>query len=380
MSDRLIVPDEGKISILSRVAPVPDEWAILVRLFVNEVTPGDSSTVDDFEEPDFPGYAPQVLAAGDPPTVAAPGLVQQVLVPVVFTPSEDIEPTSILGWFAVDGAGNCNMACRFETPAVLEDAGVGLSIAITRQECNCVPPAPPEPPAPPPPPVGGETCEEAPTAVLPFSGSLTLAPGEERWWYYEPDDPGQDYYVIFDQTGGTGEAQLANGSCSLLATLLTVTSGCDTESDTFTDWLWLVLRNTGITPIDCTFSWGFGECPVAPPVAPPTPGPTCADRSMLIDDQWMTVTIPAGGTRWFGNVPIPGSVPFYLKVYWDVFGPALAGELFTGTDCDGLIHALDVTVPGRYDLTFIGLAKNFLRLDNPSGSAVSVAVGFSRFP
>lgn len=94
------------------------DWSLL-QLYQNDVTPDANSTVDQFEEATFPGYAQVQL------TMSAVSLNSENI-PVSqsnlchFQPTDDTLANTIYGIYITDSDGALIVAERFDTPITLD--------------------------------------------------------------------------------------------------------------------------------------------------------------------------------------------------------------------------------------------------------------------
>lgn len=103
-----------------------------IRLFFNNFFPNAASTVMDFAEPTFTGYARQsLLTAFPPPLKVYDGLYESRAGPVTFT-SADAAEQKIFGWFVADAA-NVQLMYRFDAPFLIK-AGHPLTITMVLQD------------------------------------------------------------------------------------------------------------------------------------------------------------------------------------------------------------------------------------------------------
>lgn len=87
-----------------------------VHLYVNDVDPQPGSIISDFVEANFHGYSSQLLTGWGTVYLAEDGLAQVNGPVLTFTPSDDVLPQTIYGWFATDSVPNFVMGEKYGDP------------------------------------------------------------------------------------------------------------------------------------------------------------------------------------------------------------------------------------------------------------------------
>jgi hypothetical protein len=118
----LHVPLGGDLRILTTLQT---QWAatLVIKLFKNDYTPVDGSSVGNFVEADFDGYASQGIAAWGAPIAVGPrGQIQSAS--NTFTKAAGVVPNDIYGYYVLDGGGSLLWAERDPAaPIPIHNAG-----------------------------------------------------------------------------------------------------------------------------------------------------------------------------------------------------------------------------------------------------------------
>jgi hypothetical protein len=103
-----VYPDEGEREILRRaLSPAAgDSSAFHLRLYKNNYSPVKDSTLGDFTEADFDGYAQQdVIPANWPAPTTAGGVAQSIYGPGVLEFDCNSGSQNVYGYYVVDATG-----------------------------------------------------------------------------------------------------------------------------------------------------------------------------------------------------------------------------------------------------------------------------------
>lgn len=104
-----------------------------LRLFKNPLAVGSNTTVADFIEATYTGYAAQALATVPAPVNDATLGGVSIFVPShLFTCSlAPVAPETIHGWWLEDTTGKCVAAGNFTTPFVITNIGDTVPLQVT---------------------------------------------------------------------------------------------------------------------------------------------------------------------------------------------------------------------------------------------------------
>ena len=105
--------------------------ALTLRLFKNDVTPGETDTAPTYTEATFTGYAAVSLASGD--WTLTPGAPSSaVCAQKSFTSSADQAAQTIYGYYLTENGGNTLVASeRFATSPVVANNGDVVKVTPT---------------------------------------------------------------------------------------------------------------------------------------------------------------------------------------------------------------------------------------------------------
>jgi hypothetical protein len=102
--------------------------AATLRLYNNDVTPSRTSVVADFVEANFTGYAALPLALTVGPYLNAAQQAEIQNASHNWTPSDDVTPNVIYGYFVEMTGGDLLCAERFTTPRSMENVLDSLTL------------------------------------------------------------------------------------------------------------------------------------------------------------------------------------------------------------------------------------------------------------
>lgn len=105
----LKVPDLSERRLLDLLSAA---WAVTIRLFKNNTTPGDGDTAASYTEADFNGYSSQAAAGWSAASGDGVGRAFTQATQLVFTKAAGGTTNLIYGYYAVDGGGNLLWAER----------------------------------------------------------------------------------------------------------------------------------------------------------------------------------------------------------------------------------------------------------------------------
>lgn len=122
----LVCPDVGEILMLQYIVNMVSPDNRILRLFKNDVTPSDSTTVGGLTQADQAGYAPITLTGSNWTTTQSIGVTTAVYSEQTFTFTTG---ATIYGYYVVTTAGNMLWLERFSgAPFQLPDGGGQISI------------------------------------------------------------------------------------------------------------------------------------------------------------------------------------------------------------------------------------------------------------
>lgn len=125
--DPLILSDQGRVALMDATRTY--RRSLILRLWQNDFTPAPDSDSGDFQECDFPGYAPVTLTSWTTAFLNPAGLGQSTGPVVLFTRSAGGTPQPAYGAYVTDQAGNWVWA-NVRAGGPFTFAGLGDQLAV----------------------------------------------------------------------------------------------------------------------------------------------------------------------------------------------------------------------------------------------------------
>ena len=129
MSSPLIVPDDGKISLINRIL----DGASYLQYSLFKAPTGALGTTfvyGDFTEADFDGYSSQIIysASWSAATINVDGEAERTSADLTFTCTGSVTPNDIYGYFVHDDYGTVVWASKFAAPVTMDTNGQTIVI------------------------------------------------------------------------------------------------------------------------------------------------------------------------------------------------------------------------------------------------------------
>lgn len=124
----LVCPDQmGEILLLQYIVGMVDADNPVLHLYANDITPSDSTLIDDLEQVDnSTGYAPITLMSSNWTTVQSGGVTAAVYSEQTFTFTTD---ATAYGYYITDESNNLLWLERFSgAPFSIPDGGGTISV------------------------------------------------------------------------------------------------------------------------------------------------------------------------------------------------------------------------------------------------------------
>jgi hypothetical protein len=123
----IIVPNVGEEKLARRMVGLDTNGNLTLKLYVNDVTPGDSDTAGTYTEMSTQGYAAKTLTAGSW-TVLATSAALALYAEQTWTFDGTGGSTTVYGYFVVEAGGVLLWAERFGAPITIVDNGDDIAV------------------------------------------------------------------------------------------------------------------------------------------------------------------------------------------------------------------------------------------------------------
>ena len=129
-----VVPNDGEKNILKALIG-NNMGAFKIRLFKNDITPGDNTILGDFQEADFDSYSPGDGTDWGAPATQGNGKAATTHGVVVFTKGAGANMNTIYGYYLTyspDGMEQWLIAAeKFGSPIAMNNEGDSFQLTVT---------------------------------------------------------------------------------------------------------------------------------------------------------------------------------------------------------------------------------------------------------
>lgn len=128
----LVIPNEGELTVANRAWGKTTNSNLTAKLFINDITPDETTVVGDLTECTASGYSAQSISPGDI-TVANNGVSgkAEAVFTATFHDLTAIPDQTVYGVYVIDASGNLVGVGKFDSVKVLNTEATTLTQTIT---------------------------------------------------------------------------------------------------------------------------------------------------------------------------------------------------------------------------------------------------------